>query len=1043
MFEIMKNFNFSIFQRGDNTQHNTIIYDVNIDTPLKRIDKDFNEGNIKQAYDDLNSLLEDNKSNPKVKYQLLVKKCSFLFSVRKYDESIQLLNHIEQHYQEFIDITFEEVKLIELSINKDETAFFKLMDKIVLESSKKIDKTKFELMYYLNTNDLKKAKEIFESLDKAIQQSKEYALMGGYLYSYLNNYEKADLFYQIALSQDISFLDKSTIAAFYGTDIINKHMYGLKLNDSYHQTLVEYKEIIETILNQEEYFNTGYIENLKINYLLSLGLLNDIETYIKFYEQVAKIENVFIHHYFHWCKLTQTPIDHQLVQAKIIQNESELLLHYCSLLELGNDDSKKVISFLEDNEKYIFGNQYIFLFYIQAKVLLNEPINKTFKDFLVFNKYENIEYLLAYLSIIEQSSYTTEDIKTLIEFATNESQIIKRIFESLDVLMKSGYRREYIDLALIQHKKFPNVIAKTLKLCAEDKNLHIKDFEYFIKHIDNSEAYIIGAIADIYANFNAYDKSFENFYMVYKEGNQDKEILLKMIEIAFRFYQKTNEILEEKKEKEIYDILIADKDELGLHSLIFLFQYALVVLKDTRQVLPTLNEKLLNTDIESLDKDIKIELSNLYTQTSIGMHSNYEQLFIYEDNICYVEDGKTYLKGYSVLEENKKNFGFRTVDNNEFFAIKNNPLYNQESLFHRIVGPFAFRVDNPNMIPIQVSLDGENPLNEFFIFMDEIRQQEQDLFQRYSQEEFYGLYPLAKHNYANYFTLIPYLLGHQDYSLNSLKPSFMIDKKKILTLSSIIFLNHLGYLEKVLKIENIVIQQTTISWLQKYIEENTPIKRPSDFSYMDEKEHKFIPYAKEEEKKAIKFKDELIELTKKLIKCEIVDDTNENLPIAGAYNMLAREMGEQEYHALSYCLHHNYQIISENNIFEMLFDTFGHNKLFISNSFALLTNVLDAKELYNVQKKLFDSNYKYVSICPEMARVLEGLHYHRFKEILNNHLILNFKIWHKYGCLDELIKEYIDKYKVLYPKIILPERDVFSDNMEYLLEILYKTKNTL
>ncbi|MCK5677661.1 MAG: hypothetical protein KAH72_04230, partial [Flavobacteriaceae bacterium] len=393
----MKNFNFSIFQRGDNTQHNTTIYNANIDIPFKRIDKDFNEGNIKQAYDDLNSLLEDNKSNPKIKYQLLIKRISFLFSLRRYDEARKLLGNVEKNYSDFIDVSYEELKLIEISLEKEEQAFFDLVDKIIAESTKSLNRTKFELMYYLNSRDLNKAKEIFESLDEEIQKSKEYALIGGHIYSSFNDYENADLFYKIALSQNIAFLDKSVIMGFYGTDIINKHMYGLEFNDTYNQILNGYKQIIETILEQEEYFDNAYIENLKINYLFSLAILNEIEIYIEFYEQVAKIENIFIHHYFHWCKLTQTQINHQLVQSKIIQNESELLLYYCSLLERANDDSKKVISFLEDNENYLFANQYIFLFYIQAKVFFNEPINKRFKDFLVSNKYENIEYLVAYL----------------------------------------------------------------------------------------------------------------------------------------------------------------------------------------------------------------------------------------------------------------------------------------------------------------------------------------------------------------------------------------------------------------------------------------------------------------------------------------------------------------------------------------------------------------------------------------------------------------------------------------------------------------------
>lgn len=1033
MFGNMINRISSFIQFGNNYQNNTIIYNAKIDTSVKRLEKDFHDGNFKQAMEDLSSLMDDNKDDKRTRYQLLVKKASLYFSLRRYDEAIKLVENIATNYTDLINISFDEIKLIQLSLEKNEKDFFLLVDKIIAESTKTLDRKKFELMYYLNSRDLNNAKMIFESLDEEIQKSKEYALIGGHIYSSFNDYENADFFYQIALSQDISFLDKSIIISFYGTDIINKFMYGIKLNDTYNQALLEYKQTVQTIIDQEEFFDNKYIENFKNNYLFILRVLDEKDEYIKFYSQVSDTESVFVHHYFDWCNLTQTPIDHMLVQENILKNESELLLYYCSLLELGNDDSKKVISFLEDNEKYIFENQYIFLFYIQAKVFFNEPISKKFKDFLVSKKYENIEYLLAYLTIIDKSIYSTEDIRKLIESATNESQIIKRIFDSLDVLMKNGYRREYIDLALTQQEKFPKVIAKTLELCYVDKNLHITDFEYFEQNINTDEIHIVGTIANIYANFNAYDKSFENFYMIFEKGNQDKEILFKIIEMAFRYYKKTNEILEEKKEREIYDILIAKKNELALRDLIFLFQYSLVVLKDTRQILPILNEHLLNTDIETIDKDIKIELSNLYMQTTIGMHSNYEQLFIYEDNICYVEDGKTYLKGYAVAEENKKNFGFYVVDKNTFFTLKNNPQYKQDSLFHRIVGPFAYRVDNPNMIPIQVSLDGENPLSEFYAFMDEISQQEKDLFERYTQEEFYGLYPLSKRDYADYFTLIPYLLEHEDYSLNSLKPSFMIDKKKILTLSSIIFLNHLGYLEEVLKMESIVIQQTTINWLQQYIEGYTPIDRPTNFSYMDDKNPKFIPYTEEEEKKAIKFKDELTELTKKLLLCEIIDDTNENLPIAGVYEMLATKMGVQEYHALAYCVNHNYQIISENNVFEMLFDTLGYNKTFISNSFALLANILKEEEIYTLKENLFVLKYKYIDNCPNIERVLTGLNYDRFKNILNEQLLLNFRIWYEYGCMDDLIKEYIHKYKVLYPKTILPEKDIFSDNMEYLL----------
>ena len=174
------------------------------------------------------------------------------------------------------------------------------------------------------------------------------------------------------------------------------------------------------------------------------------------------------------------------------------------------------------------------------------------------------------------------------------------------------------------------------------------------------------------------------------------------------------------------------------------------------------------------------------------------------------------------------------------------------------------------------------------------------------------------------------------------------------------------------------------------------------------------------------------------MKCKIIDDTNENLPLVGAYELLAKDMGDQEYHALAYCIKNNYQIISENNIFEMLFDIFGYNKQFISNSWSILVTIIDEKEILLLQKKLFDLNYKYISNCPDIKKVIDSLNYLHFKDICTDDLILNFKIWFEYGCLDGLIQDYMNEYKVLYPKVILPLEDIFSQNMGYILELVQK-----
>jgi len=109
---------------GDTSQ---IIVSINpkIDVTIKRLEKDFFDGNFKQAIDDLNSLIKDNDGETlkSVKYQLLLLRASFLMQFRKLDEFEELLSHIEAEYSSFIEIKFKELKLTLMSFKKDENFF--------------------------------------------------------------------------------------------------------------------------------------------------------------------------------------------------------------------------------------------------------------------------------------------------------------------------------------------------------------------------------------------------------------------------------------------------------------------------------------------------------------------------------------------------------------------------------------------------------------------------------------------------------------------------------------------------------------------------------------------------------------------------------------------------------------------------------------------------------------------------------------------------------------------------------------------------------
>ena len=1033
----MKNFIFNLFQKGNNTQVNNhvTIYNAKIDTSLKRLEKDFHDGNIIQAIDDLESLLTENKLSPEICYQLYTKKTSFLFSLRRDKEALDLLEYIEKEYKKFLDVTFEELKLISFSINKDKENFFELVNKIKVKNSKSTNIENFQLMYYLNSGNADKAKEVFETIDEELKNIKEIALMGGHIYSSLDDYSNTDKFYTIALAFDISFLEKTTVYGFYVTNLINKLMHGTVVSENYKEMISEYKELIKKILGQSEYFEKSYIKNLKNIFLHLFIIVDDLEGYINFYEQESNDEFIDTYHYFQYVHLKKIPIAHKKVQDMILKGNKETLLKYAQSLEQdNNEDELEIINFLENNFEFIYSNQFVLFFYTQWKIKNSSNLDKDFIDYLTTNKYENFEYLISYINFLKNTKtpVATEDIDKLLEFAYNEKNIFARILNTLHILKDLGKRKEYLELVLNKESTFKYIISEGLELCYKDKNLLMDDFSYFVNNIGKQNLYY-SAISDVYLKYSDYKLSFDFLFKEFQENSESNALLLGLLQISLNHFFKTKDVIEKEKQQEVYQKLISRKDDLSIYDMAFLLQYSIIILKDTKQILPFLNQNLLKTDINSLEEAIKIDFSNLFTQTLFGL-SNYEDLFIYDDNLCLVKEDLIYVKNnHFISEDNSSDLGFISIDDNQFFLMKQDKGVTQESLFHRIVGTFALYINNPNHIPMRINTKSDNPLSEMFTFLEKQKKGTIDLFERYSNKEYFGLFALVGHEYKNYFTLIPYLLNHKKYYLNSLQRNFIADRKKILTLSSIVFLNEIGYLEEVLQRKDIVIQQTLINWMKEYINKFNYSLRPREYFYLDDSEAVVIPYTDEE------FQESIISLITKLLQCEIIDDTLSNLPIGEAYEIL-EHIGSQEYHALAYYIENNYQIISENNIFEMMFSNLKYNEAFIGNSLGLLETILDDTQIYELTKILYEKKYRPIFNCIEEYRLIKILHDDKFQIILNEQLIFKFRIWYDYGCLDNIIKKYTHIYKVLYPKTVLPIEDTFSKNVEFLLSLIIDNK---
>jgi hypothetical protein len=352
------------------------------------------------------------------------------------------------------------------------------------------------------------------------------------------------------------------------------------------------------------------------------------------------------------------------------------------------------------------------------------------------------------------------------------------------------------------------------------------------------------------------------------------------------------------------------------------------------------------------------------------------------------------------------------------------------TLFLTFFPNIIFIENNLNLIfSIKVDLESKEPLKELFGFVKQVKNKEIEIFKEYSNgNNLIGLFNLAKFDYKNYFTLIPYLLKSK-WNFNSLEPIYL-NRPKILTFSSIIFLKELNLLDDVLKRKDIVIQKSLINWLKHYINEINYTNLPFDYNYLKNTEIKFIPFTEKTIEEMEKLKNELKELYFKLKECNLIDDHLETLPVKESFNKLADVIGFQEYWAFSYYINHNYQIISENNIFDFLFEQFNLDKRYISNSLALVLNELTLKDF----KYLKNCKYKYLV----NKFIEENLIYRSYLTNFHFNDISKFLIKEadKYGFLEKIKKYYYYKFEVLYPKKDLPKKYFFDKNIEKVIQII-------
>ncbi|MCG3708667.1 hypothetical protein L5F25_06615 [Aliarcobacter butzleri] len=403
--------------------------------------------------------------------------------------------------------------------------------------------------------------------------------------------------------------------------------------------------------------------------------------------------------------------------------------------------------------------------------------------------------------------------------------------------------------------------------------------------------------------------------------------------------------------------------------------------------------------------------------------------FQIDTNLCLEKDGKTYIKDiYEINSENIKNYGFLTISEDDYNLKKQDKSYKECSLFHRISGVFTFNCNNPKM----VTMDIKNDFSELFNLIEEHKQLKIKMVENFNKGEVVTFQNLAEKDYKKYFTLIPELF-ESNYNFDSGKYNYQpIEIPKILTLSSIILLDKINYLDDVLEREDIYLQRTLIRFILSYkqqLDENT-----TEIPEFDSNNCQFTLFL---ETSYFTEKQRLISLINKLIKHEkVIEDDKENLPIKESATSIIENFGVQEYHALAYAYRYNFQIITEDKTFLHFFKEFKFNLTMLSNSVILLKDLLSVDNFNNIKINLHKKKYKPLFEDKYINILIKFMYLYDINSLYESEKNFLKEVVNDYGILDDLKKNFDEVFNIKLPLAKFPTKTHFENNVEKLLNII-------
>jgi hypothetical protein len=1032
----------SFFSSG-NTYNATNIkeqnnYSSEVKTLLESLDEHFCDGKITKAFELLNTALEKHQ-HKESKYYILLKKAEYFLELRNSEKTKNILEVLNKDYNEYKDIRYKELLLSIYSAEKNEKDFFELVKDLKTEKDDIKSNDYFKIIFYLNSGNIEESKKLFNSLSKEKQEKNH--LIAGHIfsnsYNYLNKNEedlkKANTYYKLVLETNPSFLIKLHIKGFFIQIIINEYFRVKK--EFKNEVVIEYKELLDKLLEAEKFLNQQYInelKNFKAYLLLILDLKND---YIDFYEKNSEI--LFDEHYLQYCNYKNININHSLIQKKVLQNYKVLLI-YSSLLLIKNENTKIILSYFNKNTELLLKSDTIIYFYVFASINENTVISKNIANYINSNLEKNLELYFSHLLLKKNENKKIKNIEitTLFNFLEKANILNDIIFEVIDFLMEVKKSELYIKLAILKQNEFKNLIGYILKKCYEDKEIKISDFENFIKSIKDKSNYY-GHIADVYFKFNRLDKAFEFYYKIW-EKNKDIISAKNVLITGLHNFEKNKNRLSEENENEVLYYLQSMQKELDFTDINLISYFNLFVNRDVNNAFGIINKKILSLNIDELDNENKMQLASMYFSSITNFKD--KEIDGFQKNTIYYKNKNYYLDKelfQDVHEIYLKKFKILLIDKLEINKISDDKTYEHKSLFHSIINEILETVDSPYFKVMKVDWGIEKPFEDLQKFLSSQNIKSNNLIKKYSEGKEIGFWSLSK-GYDKYFNLIVKLLEEENLNFNSCRVNFK-DKNtpKLLTLSSIIFLNYWDKLATVLKREDVYIQKSTFDYLLSYKEK---LNKENELLYVFEEDGKLCKNIITKEQITL-FLDNLKKIINNIAYVKIIDDTKSTLLFKESFS-ITEYIGIQEYHAIALSFEKNYQLITEDRMLEVIFEILKFNTTMISNSLSLLKR----EDIINLGITLHKKNYKYVFDITIIQSLLDNL----INLLINSDISTNklsvkeinlLNILNDYGFLEKIKEVYFHHYKVLYPKVVLPKEDNLSKNLEYIIACIYNKFN--